>query len=94
LGGVFDQPAISQEQAAIDAPKQTLVMGGKQKCRAACLIETPHQIDDLQRRFGIEIRGGFIRNHQSGLRNQGTCDCHALLLSPGQFLRAVGGVVL
>ena len=56
----------------------------------AVIMQLVEEVQKRALRRGIEVSRGFIRKHDGGFRDQSTCDRHSLLLTTGQFARAVG----
>src|SRR5699024_2014253 len=48
------------------------------------LVQPSEQIQDFERKFGIEIAGGLIGEQQMGTVNHRACNINPLLLSAGQ----------
>ena len=45
------------------------------------LVEMGHQLNDALRVLGIEVGGGFVGDDSLGIRDERTCNGHALPLT-------------
>lgn len=77
--------------ATIDAVEQAVVVGGEDERGTAAVIDLPHYVDNAIRVGGVEIGGRFVGDHEHGIGDQGPGDGDTLLLTAGEFLRAMMG---
>ena len=56
---------------------------------AVLAIELRQRLHDLVRGAGIEVAGRLVGQQQTGLIDQGACDCDALLLAARELARRV-----
>ena len=53
--------------------------------RHALACELDHHIQHLAHHFGIQRRGGLVKQHDDRVHRQGAGNCHALLLATGEL---------
>src|SRR5439155_6081571 len=87
-GTLFDNLAVAQDEDAVGKIKQQRrVVSNEQKAEAFLAAQLCQQRDDFRLNGGVERRGGFVGNHQSGAASQGLGDQHALCFSAAQLVR-------
>ena len=60
---------------------------GHQEDRNALMVQFPEYGKHIDRRFAVQVPGGFISQDDRWVVYQGSRDCYALLLTPGKLVR-------
>src|SRR5580704_17579924 len=69
--------SICQADDAGRVLQQPLVVGGENESKTEVAVQIPHQVDQLRSVARVEVRGGFIGQHQRGTMHDGARHGHA-----------------
>src|SRR3954447_23050656 len=83
---VADHPAIHQfDHAAAHFVDDDVVVGSHDH-GGAVLVDPVQHVHDPHRGGGVQVAGGFVRQQDARLVDDGAGDGHALLLAAGEFV--------
>src|SRR5262249_53586502 len=91
---------LLRERAFVEMQRVPRVLGGLRIVSyhdhplAVGTVELLPQGQDFLRRLAVEITGRLVADQERGIRNDGACDRHALLLSAGELRRTMLRAIL
>ena len=62
---------------------------GHQEDRNALIVQFPEYGKHIDRRFAVQVPGGFISQDDGGIVYQGPRERYALLFTPGKLVRVM-----
>src|SRR5262249_26444505 len=86
---VIDNPSVRQTDNEVGMRHDLRIVGREDKSRPVLLIELLHQINDVVAGDRVEIRGGFVREHDLRLRDESARDRYSLPLASRELVGTV-----
>jgi hypothetical protein len=85
--------SISQSDDARRVLQQSLVVGGENESKTKLAVQIAHQLDQLRSVERVQVRGGFIGQHQRGTMHDGASHRHSLAFTAGEQIGTMIGPV-
>ena len=79
--------AVADDHQAAGEIHDHFVVGGEDKSDALGLVHFAHHLQEAPAGLGIQVGGGFVGQHDGGVRHNGPGHRHPLLLAAGKLPR-------